>query len=148
MFLTLFEKVTIFAKSKVILMQFENFCISMHVSDSAQKMQLWTVWFFGTSYLVLGKCWSHVRVWRAFGGSFSSPQKMQKLSSGSNESSIFAIFEDIFFAFVFAKNIKNMKIKLSPAPELNFCGPAPLKKRFMHLHWVSPFCEFRLTRIE
>ena len=36
-FLTLFENVTIFAKCKVILMQFENFCISLHVSDSAQK---------------------------------------------------------------------------------------------------------------
>ena len=74
---------------------------------------------------------------------------MQKLSSGSNESSIFAIFVDMFFVlFLVAKSKKNMKIKLSPAPELNFCGPVLLKKRFMHLHCVSPFCDCCLTRIE
>ena len=55
---------------------------------------------------------------------------MQKLSSGSNESSIFAIFEDIVFVF-FTK--KHMKIKLSPALELNFCGPVPLNNQFYAL---------------
>ena len=39
-FLTLYENVTNCAQSKVILMQFENFCISMYVSDSAKKKQL------------------------------------------------------------------------------------------------------------
>ena len=37
-----------------------------------------------------------------------------------------------------------MKIKLSPAPELNFCGPAPLKNQFYELAlsfailWILP----------
>ena len=52
------------------------------------------------------------------------------MSSGAGESSIFAKFEDILFAFFGGKIKKNMKIKLSPAPELNFCGPVPLKKQF------------------
>ena len=46
---------------------------------------------------------------------------MQKLSSGSNESSILAIFVNIFVAVFVAKIIKkNMKIELSFERELDF----------------------------
>ena len=137
---------TMFAHSKVILFVELKEWFYVHVSDSANEnfATLNFLDFFVKSCLVLGKFWSHVGVQRAFGGSFWSPQKLQKLSSGSNESSIFAKSEGIFLAFFLRKNKKNMKIELSFERELNFCGPVPLKKAFHRLAlsfvilWILP----------
>ena len=61
------------------------------------------------------------------------PPKNAKVELWFERELNFRNFPGLVFAFFFAKNIKNIKLKLSPAPELNFCGPVPLKKVFHRL---------------
>ena len=145
-FLTLFENVTIFAKSILILMQFENFCTSLHVSDSAQKkMQLWTLWIFLEHKI---SSWENVEVMFAFGelleAHFRAPKKCKSWALVRTRAQCSQCSRTFFLHFFLRKILKNVKIKLSPAPELNFCGPVPLKNQFSALAlsfailWILP----------
>ncbi len=90
--------------------------------------------------------WSHVGVQRAFGGSFSSPQKVQKLSSGSNQSSIFAFVVDMFFSLFFeAKYLKFSAARIEYGGVVRtFC----IKKHSHRLALSFVIFDFCATRIE
>ena len=123
----------------------------MSVPTTAKLLNFWT----------FGKILSHLRKnirghmhspWRSecsWRGHLRAPQNGQNRALvKKRELNLGNICRHIFVHVYFRAISQNMKIKLSPAPELNFCGPVPLKKRFTDLHWVSSFCEFCLTRIE
>ena len=121
---------TIFAKSTVILMQFENFCISLHVSVSSFS-KFWhfqRVWFcfdfFCELLFFLGNMLAFRVLLKAH---FRAPQNCKSWALVRTRAQ-FSQFSKTFFLHLFF--VKNIKKQLSPAPELNFCGPVPLKNQF------------------
>ena len=122
---------TIFAKSKVILMQFENFCISLHVSDSAQKKCNFELFgFFWNIKSRLGKMLKSCSPSESFWRLIFEPPKNAKVELWFERELDFRNFRRHLFRIFCETYKKNIKIKLSPAPELNFCGPVPLKNQY------------------
>ena len=119
----------------------------MSVPTTAKLLNFWT----------FGKILSHLRKnirghmhspWRSecsWRGHLRAPQNGQNRALvKKRELNLGNICRHIFVHVYFRAISQNMKIKLSPAPELNFCGPVPLKKAFHRLAlsfvilWILP----------
>ena len=122
----------------------------MSVPVRAKTLKLGSSWrHLGSSCLVLGKivksCWRSESFWRLI----LEPQRIAKVELWFERELNFRKIRGHFFSLFFCEKIKKTwKFSSRSNDSSTFADPSHQKKRSTDLHWVSSFCEFRLTRIE
>ena len=123
---------------------FENSCMS--VPTTAKLLNFWTLGKISSHLRKnFGVTCSHLGVQSALGGVIFEPPKMVKIElSCRRELNLGNICWHICFTFFLRAISQNMKIKLSPARELNFGGPVASVVTFHALSQRFGICVFEI----